>query len=73
MEPTEEVKKSIRVQTSLRLRQDIKDLILSMTELRSAYSQTQIIEKILEVVVPRLVTRYKVEREVSLDGLKIFL
>lgn len=69
----DETMKRIKIQTSIRLTAKIKKDIEDLKELRSVYSSSAIIEKILEVVVPRIKEKYMKERTISLDGLSIFL
>lgn len=65
--------KLVKVQSSIRLSQAIFNQLDQIKELRSTYSRNQIIEKILEVVMPRINERYKLDRSIKLDGLEIFL
>lgn len=77
MDDREEVDEStlklVKIQSSIRLSQAIFNQLDQLKELRSAYSRNTLIEKILEVVVPRIIDRYKFDRSIKLDGLEIFL
>lgn len=77
MDDREEVDEStlklVKIQSSIRLSQAIFNQLDQLKELRSAYSRNTLIEKILEVVVPRIIERYKFDRSIKLDGLEIFL
>ena len=69
----EETMKRVKVQLSVRLSQHILDQLDKIKELRSVYSRNLLIEKILEGVMPRINEKYMTDRQISLDGLKIFL
>lgn len=65
--------KLIKVQSSIRLSQAIFTQLDKVKELRTVYSRNALIEKILEVVVPRINEKYMTDRSIKLDGLEIFL
>lgn len=65
--------KLVKVQSSIRLSQAVFNQLDKVKELRTVYSRNALIEKILEVVVPRINEKYMTERSIKLDGLEIFL